>query len=141
MTIEISRKPGGRPPKREQGESLAALTRRYRHAKARKAELEADRLEGALVDRRLSGRVLFDLAREIRDAWTNWPERESAIIADKLGITDTMLVFRVLEAAVRAELQRQVDHDAPRLRDRYLSKTAPAERPAALDRAHKAEPT
>jgi hypothetical protein len=48
--------------------------------------------------------MVFNLAREERDAWVTWPARVAALIAAELG-TDVGATQRVLESHVRAHLE------------------------------------
>ncbi len=54
--------------------------------KAQAAKIRLAKLKGELVDRAQATALVFDLARQERDAWQNWPPRVAAIMAADLGI-------------------------------------------------------
>lgn len=73
--------------------------------KARKLQLDCDRLVGKLVEREKAHDVLATFERVSRDAWLAWPTAIAPAIASELGIADLMLVENVLTAHVRAHLE------------------------------------
>jgi hypothetical protein len=93
----------GRPPLLERGETLAFLERRYRRAKAERAELDTARMRGNLGDIHLMGRVLFAQHRQARDVLMTAPSREAATFAAALGL-EPRVVLPVLEDFVRRVL-------------------------------------
>lgn len=72
-------------------------------AKAHLARLRLQRLRGELVDRAQATALVFRLAREERDAWSNWPARIAALMAADLG-TEPHALQSLLESHVRAHL-------------------------------------
>ncbi len=54
--------------------------------KAQIAKVRLGKLKGELVDRAQATALVFDLARQERDAWISWPPRVAAIMAADLGI-------------------------------------------------------
>lgn len=73
-------------------------------AKAHLARLRLQRMKGELVDRARATALVFRLAREERDAWTNWPARVAALMAAELGV-DAHAMQKALEAQVRTKLR------------------------------------
>jgi hypothetical protein len=72
--------------------------------KAQTNKLRLAQLKGELVDRAQAIAHVFKLARAEREAWINWPNRITPILAAELGI-DEHALFVVLDAAVRAHLE------------------------------------
>ncbi len=54
--------------------------------KAQERKIRLAKLKGELVDRAQACALVFDLARQERDAWQNWPPRVAANMAADLGI-------------------------------------------------------
>ena len=79
----------------------ARIANEVLRAKRQKLAYEVER--GALVDRKRVEIAVFNLARQERDAWMNFPSRESARIAASLGVSEAD-TFRELDRAVRAYL-------------------------------------
>ena len=79
----------------------ARIANEILRAKRQKLAYEVER--GALVDRKRVEIAVFNLARQERDAWMNFPSRESARIAASLGVSEAD-TFRELDRAVRAYL-------------------------------------
>lgn len=52
---------------------------------------------GDLVDLEVAEAVLFEQAREFRDAWTNWPVRVGPLIAAQLGVATDPVVEALSE--------------------------------------------
>ena len=71
--------------------------------KAQERKLRLSRLKGELIDRARATAQVFTLARQERDAWTQWPARVAADLAAALGL-ETHTVQVALEAAVNAHL-------------------------------------
>jgi hypothetical protein len=65
--------------------AMAAADRRWREARALKAELQAGILRGTLVNRVAWERRTEELARRHRDAVLLWPARRAAVLAARLG--------------------------------------------------------
>ena len=69
--------------------------------------LEFERKAGRLIDREAAERQVFQLARNARDAWLNWPARVAAIAAEEIqidratGRADARSVAIILERLVR----------------------------------------
>ncbi|MDI6750506.1 MAG: elements of external origin [Rhodocyclaceae bacterium] len=72
--------------------------------KAQTNKVRLAKLKGELVDRAQAIAHVFKLARAEREAWINWPNRVSPILAAELGI-DEHTLFVALDAAVRAHLE------------------------------------
>ena len=60
-------------------------------------------LKGELIERARALSLVFRLAREVRDAWVNWPARSSALMAAELGV-EPAAMQKALEKHVRAHL-------------------------------------
>lgn len=96
---------------REQGEPVPAAggmtflqARTANEAlKAQTNRIRLQRLKEQLVDRARAIAHVFQLAREQRDAWLNWPARVSAIMASELGV-DPHRLHTLLEKHVRHHL-------------------------------------
>jgi hypothetical protein len=71
--------------------------------KAQERKLRLQRLKGEVIDRARATAQVFTLARQERDAWTQWPARVAADLAAGLGL-ETHTVQTALEAAVKAQL-------------------------------------
>ncbi len=71
--------------------------------KAQTNKVRLARLKGDLVDRSQAIAHVFQLARNERDAWLNWPARISAQMAATLG-TDAHTLHIALDQAVRTHL-------------------------------------
>lgn len=72
--------------------------------KAQTNKIRLAKLKGELVDRAQAIAHVFKLARAEREAWMNWPNRITPILAAELGI-DEHALFVALDAAVRAHLE------------------------------------
>lgn len=72
-------------------------------AKAHLARLRLQRMKGEVVDRARATALVFQLAREERDSWLNWPARVAAMMAAELGV-EAHPMQKVLETHVRAHL-------------------------------------
>jgi hypothetical protein len=72
-------------------------------ALAKKAEIEAARLEGALLPREAVKRLVFRLAQEERDAILNWPARAAPMLAAAIG-ADPARLQAVLDQSLREHL-------------------------------------
>jgi len=84
-------------------ETLEAARARRLRAMADRAELEAQRLRGELVDRAKATALVQRLAREERDAILAWPARVAAEMAAELGV-DAHRLQMLLEEGLRAHL-------------------------------------
>ena len=71
--------------------------------KAQTNKVRLARLKGDLVDRSQAIAHVFQLARNERDAWLNWPARRSAQMAATLGV-DAHALHIALDEAVRTHL-------------------------------------
>lgn len=71
--------------------------------KAQERRVRLQRLKGELVDRAKAVAQVFKLAREERDAWTNWPARVTAVMAAELEV-DAHELHTVLKRHVRDHL-------------------------------------
>ena len=72
--------------------------------KAQTNKVRLAQLKGELVDRAQAIAHVFKLARAEREAWINWPNRITPILAAELGIEEHTL-FVALDVAVRVHLQ------------------------------------
>jgi hypothetical protein len=70
---------------------------------ARLRRLEFDEKSGRLVDAETVQKAVFELSRQDRDAWSNWPAQVSPLMAAELGI-DQVALSVVLERYVREHL-------------------------------------
>jgi hypothetical protein len=93
---------GGRPPKPET-QAYTEARRLLEVLRAQRLKLEVDRLRGRLLEREEVTTAVFELGRQYRDAWLNWPARVAAILAAKWGL-DALRVQRDLDAEVRSQL-------------------------------------
>jgi hypothetical protein len=83
--------------------------------KAQERRIRLQKLKGELIERARALSLVFRLAREVRDAWVNWPARSAALMAAELSAScseaagqqisvDPALMQKVLENHVRAHL-------------------------------------
>ena len=72
--------------------------------KAQTNKVRLAQLKGELVDRSQAITHVFKLARAEREAWINWPNRITPILAAELGI-DEHTLFVALDVAVRVHLE------------------------------------
>lgn len=72
--------------------------------KLERAKLALAQEQGELVDREQTMREVYKMAREVREAWVNWPTRAAPSIASALG-ADVHATFQALAAAVRDHLE------------------------------------
>ena len=71
--------------------------------KAQERRIRLQKLKGELIERARALSLVFRLAREVRDAWVNWPARAAALMAADLGV-EPAAMQKVLEKHVRAHL-------------------------------------
>ncbi|HEV2365415.1 MAG TPA: hypothetical protein VGS12_14595 [Caulobacteraceae bacterium] len=83
--------------------SVAQADRIKANALALKHLLAARRAAGDLVETALAERILFEGARQVRDAWANWPARAGPLIAADLGIAPDQVV-EILNGHVHVQL-------------------------------------
>lgn len=69
----------------------------------RLAQLKFTVESGALVDADAVQKAVFELARQDRDAWSNWPAQVSPLMASELGVDQVALAV-ILERYVREHL-------------------------------------
>lgn len=69
----------------------------------RLAKLKFKVESGALVEADAVHRAVFELSRQDRDAWSNWPAQVSPLMASELGIDQVALAV-ILERYVREHL-------------------------------------
>ena len=81
---------------------VAAQTRRL-VALADRAELEAARLKGSLIDKEMACKLVQELAQGERDAILAWPIRAAPILAAELGV-DPHALYEALSSSLRAHL-------------------------------------
>jgi hypothetical protein len=83
--------------------------------KAQERRIRLQKLKGELIERARALSLVFRLAREVRDAWVNWPARAAALMAAELSAScseaagreitvEPALMQKVLENHVRAHL-------------------------------------
>lgn len=94
--------------------SKAEAERVKENALARLRQLEYSQKCGQLVEVEPVRRHLFDLWRQERDAWVNWPGRVAALMAAELGVDATQLQV-MLEKHVRQHLEERSDAPPDRL--------------------------
>jgi hypothetical protein len=85
-------------------EPIASARARRVRALADRAEVEAARLRGDLIERAKAERLVFEFARRMRDAWAQWPARIAAPLAARLGADP-----HAVEAALASEVRRHLD--------------------------------
>ena len=85
-------------------EPIASARARRVRALADRAEVEAARLRGDLIERAKVERAIFEFARRMRDAWAHWPARIAATLAARLGADP-----HAVEAALVAEVHRHLE--------------------------------
>lgn len=73
---------------------------------ARLRKLEFEMKSGRLVDADAARKMVFDLSRQDRDSWTNWPSRVAPLMAAELGI-DLVKLAVILEQYVREHLNER----------------------------------
>jgi len=95
-------------------EPIASARARRVRALADRAEVEAARLRGDLIERAKAERLVFEFARRIRDAWAQWPARIAAPLAAQLG-ADPHAVEAALAAEVRRHLEELSRDPVPRI--------------------------
>jgi hypothetical protein len=88
--------------------------------KAQERRLKLQKMKGELVDKARAKALVFQLAREERDAWVNWPARAAALMAAELSSAlsengqnvtlETALMQNILETHVRAQLEELGAH-------------------------------
>lgn len=71
--------------------------------KAQERRIRLQKLKGELIERARALALVFRLAREVRDAWVNWPARSAALMAAELGV-EPAAMQKALEKHVRAHL-------------------------------------
>jgi hypothetical protein len=86
------------------GPSIADLQRASLALKAQRQEIDLEARRDELVERSKAERAIFEFARRMRDAWTNWPARIAAPLAAPLGADP-----HAVEAALAAEARRHLD--------------------------------
>jgi hypothetical protein len=79
---------------------------------ARTRQLTFEVARGALVDRAAAEKTFFNLAREIRDAWTSWPARVATLMAAELGVDERRLA-ETLTRNVQQHLAELGEPDQP----------------------------
>lgn len=70
---------------------------------ARLRKLEFEMKSGRLVDADAARKMVFELSRQDRDSWTNWPSRVAPLMAAELGV-DLVKLAVILEQYVREHL-------------------------------------
>lgn len=76
--------------------------------KAQERRVKLQKLKGELVDRTQAVSLIYQLARQERDAWQMWPTRVAAALASEIG-ADTHQVQIALERLVREHLAQLAD--------------------------------
>ena len=66
-------------------------------AKAHLTRLKLQERRGELVDRARATALVFRLAREERDSWTNWPARIAAVMASELSVSCGEMIGQPVE--------------------------------------------
>ena len=96
--------------------------------------LNARREAGMLIDLETAEKILFEQARESREAWLNFPTRVAPMMAGELGVDQDRLV-EVLSAHVHEQLSDIGDPEAKFGVDRPAEAgLPPGDDPAAADR-------
>ena len=81
--------------------------------KVQTARITLQRLKGEVIDRARAIAHAYRFAREVRDAWLNWPARVSALMAAELEV-DADAMHTTLEKHVRQHLE-ELAASEPRL--------------------------
>ena len=102
-TLKEQGLPAGGPFDKGSGVTFVQARTAHEIAKAHLARLRLQRMKGELVDRARATALVFRLAREERDTWSNWPARVAALMAAELGIAAHPMQ-KALETHVRAHL-------------------------------------
>ena len=97
------------PPLSTGGASLLQARTVNEVVKAQTNKVRLAQLKGELVDRAQAIAHVFKLARAEREAWINWPNRITPILAAELGI-DEHTLFVALDVAVRVHLEELGKH-------------------------------
>ncbi|EHL97718.1 hypothetical protein HMPREF9946_04001 [Acetobacteraceae bacterium AT-5844] len=84
--------------------ALATSERVKAAALALKQALDAQKRAGALIELALAEGVLFEVARQARDAWINWPAKVGPLLAADLGL-DAAKVVEALTPYVQQQLE------------------------------------
>ena len=84
--------------------SIAEARRRHELVKSEIGKVKLAELQAILIDRDKAETQVFKLARELRDAWLNWPASIAPQIASELSV-DAHELQTALEAGVRSHLQ------------------------------------
>jgi hypothetical protein len=92
------------PPLSAGGTSLLQARTVNEVVKAQTNKVRLAQLKGELVDRAQAIAHVFKLARSEREAWLNWPNRITPVLAAELGI-DEHTLFVALDVAVRVHLE------------------------------------
>jgi len=83
--------------------SYAKVKTAHEFQKMKRTELALKREKGELIDKATVKAQVFSLGRQVRDSWSNWPSRVSALMAADLNI-DEHEMHRTLEKYVREHL-------------------------------------
>ena len=113
-TLKEQGLPSGGPFDKGSGVTFVQARTAHEIAKAHLARLRLQRMKGELVDRARATALVFRLAREERDTWSNWPARVAALMAAELGVAAHPMQ-KALETHVRAHLA-ELAEVAPDLR-------------------------
>jgi hypothetical protein len=76
--------------------------------KARERAIRIEVAQGRLIDAEAARKMVFELSRQDRDSWTNWPARMAPLMAAQFGI-DQMKLTIYLDDAVRQHLAERSD--------------------------------
>ena len=87
---------------------LIELREQHEAEKVRRARINNARLEGSLIDRAKAEALVFQLARQEREAWASWPARVAALIASEVG-ADPAKMEATLRRHVRRHLEELAD--------------------------------
>ena len=68
------------------------------------ARLEFQQRSGLLVERALAEKVLFEKARQARDAWLCWPSKTAPLVAAALGLENSDALLVELTAHVHKQI-------------------------------------
>ena len=76
--------------------------------KAQERRIRLQKLKGELIDRAQTLDLVLQLARQMRNAWVNWPGRSAALMAAELGVQSAAMQ-KTLDAHTRAHLAELAD--------------------------------
>ena len=83
--------------------SYAKVKTAHEFQKMKRTELLLKKEKGELIDKDTVKTQVFNLGRQVRDSWVNWPDRIAALMAAELNV-DEHEMHKILEKHVRDHL-------------------------------------